>query len=190
MTDSYSDDWVPPPPPPVAPPTSPSFSAGGFPQSPAPAMSAPMSGPAMVAAKVDGDFGRAAIFGLAAAALGGLAWYLVVAFTQRQFVILALGVGFLIGVGTLKGARRPGPSIAILAGVIAVLAMFFAHYFIDRHFLVKAIESRGAVASVPLWMGFHDAWTLVRLVATDEPSQYLFSLLAIGAAAFTGFKGR
>jgi hypothetical protein len=149
-----------------------------------------MSGPAMAVAKVDGDFGRAAIFGLAAAVLGAVVWYLVVAFTQRQFVVLALGVGILIGVGTLKGARHPGPSIALLAGVIAVVAMFFAHYFIDRHFLIKGLEAEGARGHLDLWLGFHDAWTLVRIGAKAEPSQYLFSVLAIGAAAFTGFKGR
>ena len=174
MSDPHQTEWTPPPPPPPPPPAySPSPSLRGG-----------------VVLAPTGDMGRAAVFGSAAAAVGGLVWYLAVVVAHRQFVFLAIGVGLLIGVGTLYGARRPGRSVGVLAASIAFVAMVITHYFIDRWVLVDAIKAQGLPGHVPIWLGLSQSFDLMRTVASDQLSQVAFSLLAVGAAGFKGYKGR
>lgn len=122
--------------------------------------------------------GEALIVGIAAAALGGLAWWASVAFTERQFVYAAIVVGLLVGQGVLIGARKGGVVPGIVAAALTLVALAVAEYFIQRSL---AISNFGA--DVPLWLGFSPAREIVQGSLEDDPVGGLFWLLAAGAAA-------
>ena len=55
-----------------------------------------------------GAFGRALLYGVGAALLGTIAWYAIVKITDREFGLLAIGVGLFVGIAVKKGARGLG----------------------------------------------------------------------------------
>ena len=115
------------------------------------------------------------LLGVAAAALMGLAWWGVVATTERQFAYLAVIVGAVVGQAVLIGTRKGGAVPALLAVLASGVAMVASEYFIQRTLGVKA------GFDLPLWQGFEFARTLVTEAAKEEPQTLLF--WGVGAVA-------
>jgi hypothetical protein len=120
-------------------------------------------------------------------------WYLIVAFSDRQFFYLALLLGFFVGYAASYGAKRGGPQVAAIAAVIAVLAVVLSYYYIDRHAFLDQFGdvNRDAAADLaPLLPGLGFLWDVVKAGLDEEPIRYLFWLLAGGAAGWVGLTGR
>jgi hypothetical protein len=133
-----------------------------------------------------GNYVMGILYGVAAAAAIGLVWYLVVAFTNRQFVVLALAMGAIPGAAVAIGSKRTGVVSGVLAAVIALIGILVSYYFIDRHIIVEGL---GSGAKVPLWDSFEFARELVKAGFDADKSQYLFTFAAIVVAGWVGFNG-
>jgi hypothetical protein len=124
------------------------------------------------------------VYGLIAAAVSGLVWYLVVSTTNRQFLFLAIAMGFIVGSAVAIGSGRSRVVNAVIAVVIALVGMFASYYFIDRHILIKQL---GSQARVPLWDSFKFARLLVKAGFDADGSQIVFTLIAVVLAGAVGY---
>ncbi len=88
-------------------------------------------------AKEGGSTGRAILFGSVVGAITAGIWYGAVILTQYQFGILAIVIGWLVGVATVIGAGRGGSDVAILSLVIAAISMISGDYMINNHYYRK-----------------------------------------------------
>jgi hypothetical protein len=125
------------------------------------------------------------IYGLVAAAVSGMVWYLVVTVTNFQVVYLAVAMGVIVGKAVAFGSGRSRVLNACFAVGIALLGMFASYYFIDRHVLIKELDSK---ASLPLWDSFRFARALVGAGFDANPSGRIFTLIASVLAGIVGYK--
>lgn len=136
------------------------------------------TGPGQLAMVVRTRPTDAILVGLGAAALAGLAWWAVVATTERLFVYGAVLVGVIVGQGVLLGDRKGGVVPGLLAPVFTLAALAVAQYFISRSL---AISTEGA-GDVPLWLGFSTAVDIVRASIDDDKFIVLFWLVSAAVA--------
>lgn len=153
----------PAPPAPTAPPAAPSTA-------PTPA---PVPVPTPVGATVAPRVAEGILVGIAAAAIAGTVWWAVTAFTERQFVYLAVVLGLFVGQGVLIGARRGGIACGALAALITLAALAVAQYFIERSLEISQFH-----ADIPLWSDFSFAQTLVRESIRATPLSGVFAVVA------------
>jgi hypothetical protein len=181
---------VPPPPSPSMMPTVPNAPPAPPPPPQAPARFSPTDVRAVHDAVVAEqerarrNYPRGAILGLLAGAIGGAAWYGITVGTESQYVYLAFLLGALVGITTSIGARGRGPVVAALAAAVSLVVTVGSYYFIDRHFIMEA------GGDLPLIGSFTQIREVLSTGYDVESSQYLFTLLSVGAAGFFGFKGR
>ena len=92
-----------------------------------------------------GRLTRAMVFGIAGGVLGALIWFAVARVTQRQFGIIAIVVGLLVGGGVRAGSRsRGGLGYQILAVILAYCSIA-GNYLPDAYAVIsKAVDERAA----------------------------------------------
>ncbi|MEO6988685.1 MAG: hypothetical protein ABI239_08550 [Aquihabitans sp.] len=130
--------------------------------------------------------GEGILVGLAAAAVSGAVWWALVAFTERQFVYGAIGVGLVVGNGVLIGARRGGPVAGLMAAVFTLASLAIAEYFIQRSL---AISQSGL--DIPLWTDLTFAKDVVREGIDAQPTTGIFwGIAALAALVSAGVPGR
>ena len=120
---------------------------------------------------------------------GAAVWYALVAFSDRQFVFGAVGLGFVVGYSVSWGAARGGVVQAALSAVIASVAIVGAYYYINRHLLIAGGEELGSSYDIPLIPTFEELRIVLRVGYEADDRQYVYSALCIAVAAFFGFKG-
>lgn len=75
-----------------------------------------------------GVFGRTALFGVAAAILGAILYYAVIAITNFEIGIVAIAIGYMVGYAVREGARgRGGQRFQVLALVLTYWAVGLAY---------------------------------------------------------------
>lgn len=117
------------------------------------------------------------LLGLAAAFVGGLAWWAVISTTKVQFPYAAIVVGAVVGQAVLIGARKGGTLPAVVAAVASAGALVVAEYFIQRSIAISELG-----LELPLWMGLSSAWEIVRSTVVDDPLTGVFWAVAAVAA--------
>ena len=135
------------------------------------------------------SLGRGILFGIGAGIVGGLAWYLIVAGTKRQFLYGAAVLGLFVGWAVVKGAGQAGAPTAIAATLIALITVVVAYYYIDRYLMIVGAEDAGISLNIPLLPGFSDFKEVLKFGFREEKSQWLFSGVAVVAAALIGATG-
>jgi hypothetical protein len=78
---------------------------------------------------------RATLVGAIAGALAVFIWYEVALSTGREFGILALLAGAMVGFGTRIGAGGGSPGAGKLAAFILLVSMFIGEFLIIKHFV-------------------------------------------------------
>lgn len=74
--------------------------------------------------------------GAVAAIVGGVIWYYITIFSQREFGYVALGLGYLIGYGVYFGAgKNRAHKLQIIAGVLTLVTIFLTEWYIQNYFL-------------------------------------------------------
>jgi hypothetical protein len=82
------------------------------------------------------------------ALLGGLAgvllWWGFTVLTHIAFGLIAVAIGFLVGLGTLRfaGGKRSG-GLQALSVAVALVSFFCATYLVNMTFINKALAERG-----------------------------------------------
>ncbi len=124
----------------------------------------------------------AILLGIVAAVAGGLIWYAIVALTNYQLGIVAVGIGYLVGLAVMHGAgRKRGPALQAIAVVITLIAMVVGEYFVVRHFAVKALAEEG-VTGIPILLPAKAMFELVFLGVKEDLLTLLFWAIALWAA--------
>lgn len=120
---------------------------------------------------------------------GGAFWYVLVAFTERQFVFVTIALGMAVGYAVTWGAARGGVVQAIISAAIAAVAVLGAYYFINRHLIIAGGEELGVAYDIPLIPTLQEFRIVLRVGFEADSRQYFYCGLCIAAAAFLGFKG-
>lgn len=135
------------------------------------------------------SLGKGALFGLLAAMAGGVVWFLLVVGTKRHILYGAIALGLLIGWAVVKGSQRSGPTPALIAALIAAATVIVSYYYIDRALFIRDAASVDGALDLPLFPTWTEFKAVLKAGFEAEGSQYLFSIVAVAAAAFLGFSG-
>lgn len=89
--------------------------------------------------------------GAIAALVGSLAWYVLSVGIDREYVILALGIGWLVGKAVVFGSgNKRGAGLQVVAGAFAFVGIMGGRYLFVNHLVSAAAPSRNGG-----WLTFH-----------------------------------
>jgi hypothetical protein len=76
--------------------------------------------------------------------LGAIAWFLILVTTSWEIGFVAIGLGYLVGLGVARGAgRKRGRKLQWLAVLATVVVMLFTEYLIGRHAVSRILVEQG-----------------------------------------------
>jgi hypothetical protein len=110
----------------------------------------------------------AALVGLGAAVVGGIAWGLIVKWTDYEIGFAAWGIGFIVGTAVVFGAQgRRGTQFQALAVALALVGIVLGKYLAFVWIGQDVIDKAGFTLSLPVfssntvrlfWEGRGDIW--------------------------------
>ncbi len=121
--------------------------------------------------------------GFIAALVGAGAWAAITIITNLQIGYVAVGVGFLAGLGTFIGAgKKKGAPLQAVAAACAALGLIVGKYFIYAHFIVEYVNKKQPGRDLSI-LDLNSMVVLKECVLTlKEPMDLLFLALAFVAA--------
>lgn len=121
--------------------------------------------------------------GLVAAVVGGVAWGLIVKWSDYEIGIVAWGIGFLVGAAVVAATRGgKGPALQAIAVVSALVGILLGKYL----GYAFAIQEQAEAAGVELGLFSADMRTFFR---EDLGNVFgLFDLLWVGLAVYTAWR--
>lgn len=125
----------------------------------------------------------ALLAGLVAAAVGALAWGLIVRWTDYEVGIVAWGIGFVVGTAVVAGARgRRGPPLQVVAVACSLLGILLGKYLSFAFAIQELAEEEG----FDVGLFSREMFDLFR----EELGTVfgLFDLLWAGLAVFTAWR--
>jgi len=85
----------------------------------------------------------AVLLGLLAAIAGSVAWCGFTILHNREYFVLALGIGWLVGKAVVLGSgNKRGQGLQVIAGVLAFAGIVGGRYFLLNHFLRIAMPDK------------------------------------------------
>jgi hypothetical protein len=118
--------------------------------------------------------------GFAAMLAGAIAWALVTVITKMELGLMAIVVGFIVGLGIQKVRRRPNKNFGILGAVLALIGCLLGNAL---SFIAFAAQQSGAPFAEVL-MTVNPAGLLSVMARNFEAMDLLF----YGIAIYEGFK--
>ena len=90
----------------------------------------------------------ALLLGLLAGLAGGAVWFVITCVTQWTIGYVAIGLGWLVGQGIIKGAGgKKGPILQIMAAAITLVSIVITEIFVVCHFIVEALHKEGSTTA-------------------------------------------
>lgn len=129
------------------------------------------------------------LFGLLAGAVAGGVWYLVVLGTTSMQTYLLPAFGVAVAFGVSRGMHRPGRRAAVIAVALTAVALAFAMYYVERKLIIAYFAENHDAAHIPLVPYLDWLVEVDRHALTKSPSPPIYSLLALVAAGWFGYKG-
>ena len=97
------------------------------------------------------NFGGAVLLGALAALAGSIAWYGFTLVTDREYYILALGIGWLVGKAVVLGSgNKRGVGLQAVAGLLAFVGVMGGRYLLVNHFVTTIAPDQ-----VSSWLTFN-----------------------------------
>ena len=127
--------------------------------------------------------------GTCAGLLAGVAWFLIVIGTHSTQAYLIPLFGVVVAYGVYAGMRRPGRRAAAIAVAITAISLVLALFYVERHLLVKLFSDNGDALNIPLAPYLDWVVAVVRHAMNKSLSIAVYSLLALVAAGWFGYKG-
>ena len=93
---------------------------------------------------------RALIFGVFAAVLAVFIWYQVAVHTGKEFGLIALLVGAMVGVGCRLGAGTADERVGLFAVAVFVLSMIIGEFLVTKYFLEGIFDDPEVVEEMGL----------------------------------------
>ena len=118
--------------------------------------------------------------GLAAMLAGAVLWALVTVVTHMELGLMAILVGFMVGLGIQKTRKKPNKSFGILGAVLALIGCLLGNAF---SFVAIAMQQSGAPLADTL-SHLSAAGLLAVMADNFEAMDLLFYAIAI----YEGFK--
>ena len=139
-----------------------------------------MLGPGQARSDPNRDLAIAGLAGLAAAIVGGLAWGLIVRWTDREICIAAWAIGGLVGTVVARTEHRRGLPYQLVAVVCAALGVLLGKYLeVAWQEVLPGTGIRLGVFSSDTWSVFTDS---------DSGVWSWYDALWFGLAVFTAYR--
>lgn len=129
------------------------------------------------------------LFAVGAAIVVGGLYFLFVTLLKFQSLYVSLGVGAAIGAAYMTGSGKGSKRGGIISAILVVITLAVTQYFIDRKFLIDALEREGSQYVVPLWMGVDITKRVMKATFDRNQIRVLFYVLAVGAGYMLGANG-
>lgn len=125
----------------------------------------------------------AALYGAVAAVVGALIWAFFLNITKLNISYLAIGLGFLVGIGVVLGSRGQRHMVyMVLAGVLGLLSFVLALYFRISLIVAPILgDSSANVFALP----FGDFSEFVKLYLKENPINYIYFVAVLLVAVLT-----
>lgn len=122
------------------------------------------------------------VLGIAAAVIG--AWYLAMLGTKSPVMLIAIGLGYGVAYGLVRGLGRHGVSVAITAVVLDVIALVVGLFYINRWQLNHLPQNH-----IPAWANPGYVKETLRVALQAWPTQWLWIVASLAVAGLVGWKG-
>jgi len=120
--------------------------------------------------------------GLAAAAVGATAWALITITTEREFALVAIGIGFLVGYGVRISGKGVTTRFGVMGAAFALLGCLAGKLM--TIVILVSNEQQLPFADVTTALMTNPAAVIEILVATFHPLDLLF----YGIALYEGYR--
>lgn len=134
-----------------------------------------------------GRFLRAAVYGLGAGAVGAVVWYAVGAATGYEIGLIAIGVGYFVGIAVRKGSNGEGgwayQALAILLTYAAIVSTYVPSILTA---LANKADGNGQGVAAPV----SAAWVLAIAFAAPFLGGFgnIMGIVIIGIALYEAWK--
>jgi hypothetical protein len=126
---------------------------------------------------------RGLALGAVAAVAGAALWMVLVALTNYQIGIAAVGVALLVaGAVRVGSGGLSGVPVRVGSVALTVVSMALAEYLVVRHFVNAELAAEGAAESVPLLISPLDLVLVVVESLRFDPLTLVFWAIAVFAA--------
>lgn len=132
---------------------------------------------------------RGVLFGVLAGAAAGGVWFLVVLGTTSMQTYLLPAFGVAVAFGVSRGMRSPGRTAALIAVGLTAVALAIAMYYVERKLIISYFAENRDAKHIPLVPYLDWVIEVDRHALTKSPSPPIYSLLALAAAGWFGYKG-
>lgn len=130
--------------------------------------------------KLEQNLGLGIIGGTVGGFIGAVTWAAITYFTESQIGLLAIGVGFLVGLGVSKLGKGLDKIFGIIGGIIALVSVVLGNFLATLGFLAKALE----ISYTSVILNFNYALTFELMKETFSASDLLF----YGIAIYAGYR--
>jgi hypothetical protein len=131
------------------------------------------------------------VYGVLAAGIASVGWFLASIGTKSQLVYLAVALGIAVGYFVNIGARRGSAVTSAVAVVITLAGCTAGFYLVSRSSLIRRgyVQLVGRDQRIPLRPSYRLVRDVLRVNLRGNVAPYIYLVVALVAAAYFGLRG-